>query len=77
MVLFVAALSDYDTVLYEDNKTNRLVESIHLFEEICNSRFFFGTSMVLFLNKSDLFKEKIKHRNITAAFPEYDGEFSF
>lgn len=37
-VLFVAAISEYDQLLYEDDKTNRMVEALNLFEEICNSR---------------------------------------
>ena len=50
-VLFVAAISEYDQVLYEDENTNRMVEALNLFEEICNSRWFRETSMILFLNK--------------------------
>jgi hypothetical protein len=46
-------------VLYEDENTNRMVEALNLFEEICNSRWFHDTSMILFLNKRDLFGEKI------------------
>ena len=54
-VIFVAAISEYDQVLYEDENTNRMVEALNLFEEICNSRWFHDTSMILFLNKRDLF----------------------
>ena len=57
-VLFVAAISEYDQVLYEDENTNRIIEALNLFEEICNSRWFRETSMILFLNKRDLFAEK-------------------
>lgn len=72
-VLFVAAINEYDQVLEEDGRTNRLHEALNVFEEVCNSRFFEETAMILFLNKKDLFAEKIKRVNITAAFPEYDG----
>jgi len=58
-VIFVAALSEYDQVLYEDSQTNRIDEAIKLFEEICNSSWFRKTSMILFLNKKDLFAEKL------------------
>ena len=34
-------------------------EALNLFDEICNSRWFVETSMILFLNKVDLFEEKI------------------
>ena len=58
-VLFVAAISEYDQVLYEDENTNRITEALNLFEEISNSRWFRETSMILFLNKRDLFMDKI------------------
>jgi len=73
-VLFVAAMSEYDQVLYEDGKTNRTKEALDLFEEICNSKWFKETSMILFLNKSDLFAEKIKKVPLTVCFPDYNGE---
>lgn len=58
-VIFVAAINEYDQVLYEDSQTNRVDEAIKLFDEICNSSWFKKTSMILFLNKSDLFEEKL------------------
>jgi guanine nucleotide-binding protein G(o) subunit alpha len=70
-VLFVAALSEYDMVLYEDQDTNRMQEALDLFEEICNSRYFKKTAMILFLNKRDLFFEKIQQVPLTVCFPEY------
>lgn len=72
-VLFVAALSGYDMVLYEDQDTNRMHEALDLFDEICNSRYFRKTAIVLFLNKRDLFYEKIVHVPLTECFPAYDG----
>jgi len=72
-VLFVAAISEYDQVLYEDENTNRMVEALNLFEEICNSRWFRETSMILFLNKRDLFQEKIQKVSLRTCFEIYDG----
>jgi len=72
-VLFVAAISEYDQVLYEDENTNRIVEALNLFDEICNSRWFRETSMILFLNKRDLFSEKIKKVPLSRYFPDYTG----
>jgi len=76
-VLFVAAISEYDQVLYEDENTNRIVEALNLFEEICNSRWFRDTSMILFLNKRDLFAEKIKKVPLSSCFAEYQGDDSY
>lgn len=58
-VIFVAALSEYDQVLFEDSSTNRMVEAVQLFDEICNNRYFMQSNIILFLNKRDLFEEKI------------------
>jgi hypothetical protein len=74
-VIFCVALSEYDLKLQEDDQTNRMHESVKLFKEICNSKWFVDTSMVLFLNKKDLFEEKIKKVDLTVAFPEYTGIF--
>jgi len=76
-VLFFVALSEYDLKLYEEDDTNRMHESLKLFDDICNSKWFSEIPIILFLNKMDLFKEKIKKVNITEAFPEYDGPQSF
>eukprot|EP01083_Nonionella_stella_P156164 505326_1 len=73
-VIFVAAISEYDQKLYEDNETNRLCESLELFEEICNSRWFRETSIILFLNKSDLFLDKIMKEDLKNHFPEFEGD---
>ena len=37
----------------EDDGTNRMEESLSLFEQICNSKWFVQTSIILFLNKQD------------------------
>lgn len=49
-------------------------ESLHLFNSICNHKFFAATSIILFLNKKDLFEEKIKKVHLSICFPDYDGE---
>jgi len=77
-LLFCAGLSEFDQVLYEDLKTNRMHEALNLFREICLSKWFLKSTIVLFLNKSDLLEEKLKEgKNITVAFPEYKGSNSF
>eukprot|EP00474_Spongospora_subterranea_P001066 CRZ01524.1 hypothetical protein [Spongospora subterranea] len=76
-VIFVAAMSEYDQVLYEDETTNRMTEALNLFDEICNSRWFRETSMILFLNKRDLFAEKIKKVQLSVCFPEFTGTNDF
>lgn len=63
-VIFVAALSEYDQALFEDASTNRMVEAVQLFAEICDNKFFSSSSIILFLNKKDLYEEKIKDVHI-------------
>jgi len=53
---------------------NRMHESLHLFNSICNHRYFATTSIVLFLNKKDVFSEKIKKAHLSICFPDYNGE---
>eukprot|EP00002_Diphylleia_rotans_P036018 TRINITY_DN78_c0_g1_i1.p1 TRINITY_DN78_c0_g1~~TRINITY_DN78_c0_g1_i1.p1 ORF type:complete len:352 (-),score=102.98 TRINITY_DN78_c0_g1_i1:352-1407(-) len=72
-VIFCVALSEYDQKLFEDESQNRMKESLLLFDEICNSRWFIDTSMILFLNKTDLFREKIQKTDLTVCFPSYKG----
>ena len=73
----MVSLSEYDLKLYEDNTTNRMQESFKLFKEISNSKYFVNSSIILFLNKSDLFKEKIKTSPLNKYFPEYTGGDDF
>eukprot|EP01084_Bolivina_argentea_P010867 20280_1 len=54
-VIFVASLSCYDEVMIEDEYVNSMVDSLQLFDNICNNKWFEKTLMILFLNKKDLF----------------------
>lgn len=77
-VIFVSALSSYNEVMYEDETQNSLQDSLTLFDEICNSRWFISTAMILFLNKKDLFAEKIAEIPLTVCFGDlYDGNNSY
>ncbi|KAM4606804.1 guanine nucleotide-binding protein G(o) subunit alpha-like, partial [Discoglossus pictus] len=76
-IIFCVALSGYDQVLHEDETTNRMHESLKLFDSICNNKWFTDTSIILFLNKIDLFQEKIRNSPLTLCFPEYTGPNSF
>jgi len=73
VVLFCAAISEYDQVLREDESANRMKESLLLFDEVVNSPWFENTAFILFLNKLDIFKEKILRVPLTTCFPEYTG----
>ena len=61
----------------EDESVNRMAESMKLFASICNNRWFVDTCVIIFLNKTDLFEEKIKVSPLKLGFPEYDGDNTF
>jgi len=73
-IIFVVGISEYDQVIREDGKTNRLHEAIQLFETICTNRWLVNKPIILFLNKKDLFAEKIKNVGLKVCFKEYKGK---
>jgi len=76
-VIFCASLSEYDQSLREDDSQNRMKESLLLFDEICNSPWFKDTNFILFLNKTDLFREKIQKIDLSVCFSQYKGGLNF
>ena len=53
-------------------------ESLKLFNDVVNTRWFAATNVILFLNKKDLFKEKLEAgKKLTTCFVEYDGEHTY
>jgi len=72
-VVFCAALTDYDEVLDEDPQANRMKESLQLFGDMMKNNMLQDAAVILFLNKKDLFRERIKKTNINTLFPAYSG----
>ena len=70
-VVFVTALSCYSEKLFEDERINSMDDSLDLFKEICNLRWFEKTAMILFLNKKDLFAERIHEIPLTTWDPTF------
>lgn len=73
-VVFFVSLSSFDELVEEDKNSNALLDSLELFEEISRNKFLENTEFILFLNKHDLFLEKLERSNLSACFPDYDGE---
>ena len=48
-------------------------EALLLFESIMSLTWFKSSSIILFLNKTDLFKEKIAEKPVSDYFPDYTG----
>ncbi|XBW35239.1 hypothetical protein QEN19_000803 [Hanseniaspora menglaensis] len=74
IIIFCVSLSDYDRPLKEDSKVNALSESIELFDSIVNSKWFVNTQVMLFLNKIDLFLQKLPNSPIKNYLPDYEGD---
>jgi hypothetical protein len=52
-------------------------EAAGLFESISNSRWFSNSSVILFLNKTDLFKAKLISSPIYEYYSDYEGESDY
>lgn len=92
VVLFLVAISGYDHVLVEDRNgvsrldlacrytkltdQNQMHEALMLFESIANSNYFVKSALILFLNKIDLFRDKVLSGKapIKEHFPDYTGQ---
>jgi len=70
-VIFVAAINEYDQTLFEEQNQNRVIEALDLFDKTCNSGWFESASYILFLNKQDLFREKLKTVDLSVLFSDY------
>jgi len=73
-LLFMAALSGYDQCLVEDQNANQMHEAFMLFDSLVNSEWFHDKPIILFLNKIDLFREKLPISPISTRFPDYQGK---
>ncbi|ORY35418.1 guanine nucleotide binding protein, alpha subunit [Naematelia encephala] len=75
-VLFLASLADYNQGILEDTSSNGMLESLLLFESIVNSQWFVKTSIILFMNKSDILMDKIRDpsQQIITNFPDFQGK---
>lgn len=74
-LIFVAALSEYDQKMYEVENKNRMIDALELFHDIINKEPFKSKSAILFMNKKDLFMEKITKVDIASVpeFSDYSG----
>ncbi|KAJ6505748.1 heterotrimeric G protein alpha subunit 4 [Mycena vitilis] len=73
-ILFLVSLSGYDQCLVEDRDANQMQDAMTIWDSICHSQWFKQTSIILFLNKDDLFQKKIKTSDIKNFFPDFEGE---
>ncbi|KAF8803373.1 heterotrimeric G protein alpha subunit [Phlegmacium glaucopus] len=60
VIIFLSPVSVFDQRLEEDHNVNRLEDSIILWTSICSSKLLAKTQLILFLNKCDLLRRKLK-----------------
>ncbi|KAK0439067.1 heterotrimeric G-protein alpha subunit, GPA2-like protein [Desarmillaria tabescens] len=72
-ILFFISLNGYDQCLVEDNDANQMQDAMTVWEAICRSHRFKHTSIILFLNKNDLFEKKIPHSDTKDFFAPGDA----
>ncbi|KAJ7602960.1 heterotrimeric G protein alpha subunit [Mycena polygramma] len=60
VIIFLCPVSCFDERLDEDSRVNRLEDSTLLWRSICSSKLLTKTQLILFLNKCDLLKRKLK-----------------
>jgi GTPase SAR1 family protein len=73
-IIFVVACSSFNMVIREDLHTNRLRESLDLFEQIWNNRWLRTVSIILFLNKQDILREKVDGgKRVEEYFPDFSS----
>ncbi|KAJ6241030.1 guanine nucleotide-binding protein g(o) subunit alpha [Anaeramoeba flamelloides] len=77
LLFFVVAISEYNQKLFEDERINRLRESLTVFTKTLNNEFLQKKDCVLLLNKIDLFKEKLDNFPLSKYFNEFTGENNF
>lgn len=75
-ILFLVSSSEFDQVLMEDRQTNRLIESVNIFDTIVKNKNFEDVSVILFLNKTDLLEEKVSTVSIADYFTGFEGDSS-
>jgi len=77
-IVFFSALDEYNMVSSEEAPLTKLQVSLKTFEKFANFDLALSCTLILFLNKSDIFEKKIDSDNGFASFkntfPHYKGK---
>ena len=74
VILYIVSLSCFDQTMEETPEKNQMVDSIETFKTVVDSQSLKNIPIMLFLNKIDLFREKIKKKSVKDYFGEFDGK---
>jgi len=72
-VLYFTALPDFDVPITVDSKKTKMQESLEIWESVVQTPAFAKATVVLFLNKSDLFASKLKTAQMSDTFSDFKG----
>jgi len=72
-VLYFTSLTDFDVPIMVDSKKTKLAESLEIWESVVKAPAFANSITILFLNKIDLFTDKIKKVQMSKTFSDYKG----
>uniref|UniRef100_A0AC35GX23 Uncharacterized protein n=1 Tax=Panagrolaimus sp. PS1159 TaxID=55785 RepID=A0AC35GX23_9BILA len=72
-IFFCSAISEYDQRFEDDEEQSRLMDSLELLEQICNEPKFQNTPIFIFLNETDVLKEKLLTFPLENYFSDYTG----
>ncbi|KAL9080166.1 MAG: hypothetical protein Q9157_001011 [Trypethelium eluteriae] len=73
--VLLSAMSEHEIEFENPENINQMQEALMLFESIANSKYFERSALILFLNKIDLFREKLVsgQSSVKTHFPDYTG----
>jgi hypothetical protein len=72
-VVFFVSLAEYAQICYEDDTTNRLEESLRLFDDIIHSKWFKDIPFILVLNKADMLPATLSEVPLSHVRPDFEG----
>lgn len=75
-LILMVNLAEFGFVLYEDECTNRMLESLVLIEELANSAYFRQVPIFLVFNMTDYFAKELQQGSMLCrVFDEYSTCF--
>ncbi|XP_053377260.1 guanine nucleotide-binding protein G(i) subunit alpha-like [Mercenaria mercenaria] len=77
VIIFVANISHYDVTTAGNPEKNAMLESMDLFEEVCQINWFRETPVLLIFRDPKLFEEKLLKTSLSSCFSDYNGLDTF
>jgi hypothetical protein len=72
-IVWFVPLIEYATACFEDGTTNRVLESLTLFGETVNSKWFVKVPFILLFNKSDLLEFTLRRCPLRSEIDDFEG----